>query len=140
MPKSNTLAISLLSLRTKKIFSGFNGAGMSRRRSTFAVSCIESSESIKSASVYQWREVAIADYLPESRRSRCRHLIPVFDAGQKSRSRKYQRSQNLARRWRFSTPREPVCGKFVLILKRLCDLEFPEGQFFGDGVQQKRSG
>ena len=30
-------------------------------------------------------------------------------------------------------------AKFVLILKRLCDLEFPEGHFFSDRVQQKRS-
>ena len=39
----------------------------------------------------------------------------------------------------FRTAARQLAAKFVLILKRLCDLEFPEGHFFSDRVQQKRS-
>jgi hypothetical protein len=40
-----------------------------------------------------------------------RHLIPVFDAGPKSRSRKIATIAEFGPKAAVSTPREPVCGK-----------------------------
>ena len=90
----------------------------------------------KSASVYRWREVAIADCLPESRRRRC-----------DTRSRPLALARNLvlanSRIWPegggFPHCASQFAAKFVLILKRLCDFEFSDGHFFSDRVQQKRS-
>ncbi|PYX60166.1 MAG: hypothetical protein DMG76_03365, partial [Acidobacteria bacterium] len=63
-------------------------------------------------------------------------MIAAFDAGQNLDLG----NSNDHRIWPegggFPHRASQLAAKFVLILKRLCDLEFPEGHFFSDRVQQ----